>query len=57
MIATSPTVSGTARSAPAAPRIHAQARTEMNTTSGLRLSSEPIITGCRKWSWAKLMSM
>ena len=36
---TSPTVSGTARSAPAAPRIHAHTMTAMKTTSGLRLSS------------------
>jgi hypothetical protein len=52
---TSPTISGTARSAPAAPRIHAHTMTAMKTTSGLRLSSLPMATGWRNWSWAKLM--
>ena len=55
MIATSPTVMGTASRAPAGPSTHAQSSTDRNTTSGVRLSSEPMTTGCRKWSWAKLM--
>ena len=35
--------------------IHAHATTAIKTTSGLRLSSLPMATGWRNWSWAKLM--
>jgi len=44
-IAMSPSVSGTAMSAPAAPKIQAHATTETNTTRGLRLNSAPMTMG------------